>query len=181
MSNKLLLRYNKYCTKTIADLESLRSLSDEMFQKQHIADQWNLSQLFDHLLSIEKLSLMYMLRKSQATDLKTAGFKTWLYSFLLRQNLRSTKKFRLPAALPQPIANKTAAELLTEFTEIRAKMADFIGKWDDSKKKLLIFKHPRVGMLTLGQTLKFFADHWFHHQPQLKELLQEANKETTHV
>jgi len=181
MSNKLLLRFQKFSDKSIADLIALKSLSDAEFQRQYYSDKWNLSQLFDHLHDVEKASLAYMSKKSQASDLKRAGWRPWLYSFLLRRNLRSNRKFKAPSVLPQPIPTKTVDELLREFTDTRAKFNEFIRHWDGPKKKLLVFKHPRVGMLTLGQTLKFLIDHWHHHQGQLKELLNELNKEKNHV
>ncbi len=181
MSNKLLSKYDKFCLTTKVDLEALSTLSNEQFQLKPDANKWNLSQLFDHLLGIEKMALMYMMKKSQASDLKTGGIKTWVYSFLLRQNLRSDKKFRIPSVLPQPAADRSIEDIQQEFQRTRAKMLDFVRGWDESKKNLLIFKHPRVGMLSLGQTIKFFGDHWFHHQTQLQELLSLSSKENSHV
>ncbi len=175
MRNNLLSGYENYCKNTTAELEVYLNMPNAQFQQEHIVGKWSMAQVFDHLLTVEKGTLMYLLKKAQSEELQNASFRTWLYGFLLRKNLKSAKKFRLPAVLPQPSNEKTAQQLLTELADIRTKMANFIEAWPKQKYRKLVFKHPRAGMLTLQQTLNFIADHWQHHKPQLADLNKAAS------
>lgn len=164
--------YNKFCEFSISDIKNLEQYGTETLQKQLIPGKWTMIQLVDHLLSIEKGILMYMTKKSADPALHKVKFKNRFKHFLTKLVLRSGKKIKAPAVVPDPSNEKDIATMLAEFEKVRSRTRDFISKWGAERKNDLIFRHPFAGMFTLNQTISFLAEHWEHHRPQQQQLLK---------
>lgn len=172
MSQKLVKQFDDYCAKTIGDVQKLENYSTEILQSKPVPGKWSMIQLLDHLLSIEKGSLMYMMKKSADQELKKVKFKNRFYHFLTRIVLKSGKKVKAPAVVAEPSNEKDLATILKEFENIRSKMREFVSKWPEERHDQLIFRHPLAGMFTLKQTISFLSEHWSHHIPQQNEIVR---------
>lgn len=170
MNKKVIKNYERYCKKTQAELDSLKYLDTQLLQKQHFEGKWTIIQILDHLLIVEKEILLSIQKKSAEPTLKTVKMRNHFYAFLVKIYLRSGKKVKAPSILPEPTNTAELMQLRQEFDVVRKNTLDFIKAFPDDKKNKLIFRHPLAGMFTLKQTVSFLADHWDHHQPQIKKL-----------
>ncbi|RAW03251.1 DinB family protein [Pseudochryseolinea flava] len=151
----------------------LRALSEEQ-RNIRIRGKWSINQLVAHLLTAERLSLLYMKKKSLGIDkLDDSGALEVLKMLLLKFSQRV------------PVFRFTAPKSLVASTPTSLKFDELILKWDDSRadlKKFLasipseharkkIFKHHIAGRLDAAQAVCFLREHFRHHMPQVRRLL----------
>ncbi|MVN75229.1 hypothetical protein GO988_02715 [Hymenobacter sp. HMF4947] len=141
-----------------------------------VPGQWAAAQVIHHVLTAEK-SIVGALQKTLATDhstLRISTLKNRLRSFMLRLALRIPGlKFKVPPTLPPPPAPETIAplpELRTEWDSVRRQLEQVLNEFPSSKLRHTVFRHPRAGWLTIGQTVTSILDHTLHHQQQLNRI-----------
>ena len=141
-----------------------------------VPGQWAAAQVIHHLLTTEK-RIVGALRKNLAASpdtLRLATFKSKVRGLLLRLALRVPGlKFQVPPLLSPPPAPETIAslaELRREWQGIRRELEQVLHEFPGTKLNHTVFRHPRAGWLTVGQTVTSILDHTLHHQQQLNRI-----------
>ncbi|RZK24556.1 MAG: DinB family protein [Hymenobacter sp.] len=141
-----------------------------------VPGKWAAAQVIHHLLTTEQ-RIVQALRKSLL-----AGADTWrlgtlknrLRSLLLRLALRLPGlRFKVPPLLAPPPAAEDIAplpELREQWASIRRQLEQLLNEFPGHKLRHTVFRHPRAGWLTVGQTVTSVLDHTLHHQQQLNRI-----------
>ena len=92
--------------------------------------------------------------------------------FLLKISQRVPLKYKAPKAVvqhtPEPLS---LSELKEQWNSLRNDLRDFLEKIEDKNIRKKIYRHP-VGRFNVVQAVTFFREHFQHHLPQIKRLLQ---------
>ena len=147
---------------------SILSSSPPQQQFKSSPEAWNMLQVLQHIVAIEKASIEYLVTRSLRKERKKAGVLDQLRAFLLRIFLKSPLKFKVPPVEGiRPTKEVDKEDLVKVWKHFRQQLKAFLENYPDQRLEELIFRHPVAGWLTLEQTLYFFADHIQHHQQQL--------------
>jgi len=141
-----------------------------------VPGQWAAAQVVHHVLSAE-LKIVNALQKALTTSSDTwrlGTLKSKLRSLALRLALRLPGlKFKVPPTLPPPPAPEDIAplpELREQWLSIRRRLEQVLNEFPSGKLNHTVFRHPRAGWLTVGQTVTSILDHTLHHQQQLNRI-----------
>jgi hypothetical protein len=141
-----------------------------------VPGQWAAAQVIHHLLTAEQ-RIVNALQKSLATSSdswRLSTLKNKLRGALLRMALRLPGlKFKVPPTLPPPPAPETIVSLATlreQWSSIRRQLEQVLNEFPGDKLSHTVFRHPRAGWLTVGQTVTSILDHTLHHQQQLNRI-----------
>jgi len=147
-----------------------------------VPGQWAAAQVIHHLLTAEK-KIVGALRHTLAADhhkWRLATLKHRVRGLLLRLALRVPGlKFKAPPTLPPPPAPETLAplpDLRAEWATVRRELEQVLHEFPGSKLRHTVFRHPRAGWLTVGQTVASILDHTLHHQQQLNRISKVLSK-----
>jgi len=147
-----------------------------------VPGEWAAAQVIHHLLTAEK-SITQALRKALTTNSSTwrlSTLGTRLRALLLRLGLRLPGlRFKVPPSLPPPPAPEAIAplaELRMQWAGIRRELEQVLHEFPGSKHRHTVFRHPRAGWLTVGQTVTSVLDHTLHHQQQLGRITKVLGK-----
>jgi uncharacterized damage-inducible protein DinB len=149
-----------------------------------VPGQWAAAQVIHHVLTAE-LKIVNALQKSLVTSHDTwqlGTLKSQLRSAALRLALRLPGlKFKVPPTLPPPPAPEDVpplAKLRAEWSSTRRRLEQVLNEFPSGKLNHTVFRHPRAGWLTVGQTVASILDHTLHHQQQLNRItkaLKQSN------
>jgi hypothetical protein len=141
-----------------------------------VPGQWAAAQVIHHLLTAEQ-RIVQALQHALAThpdSWRLSTLKHRLRSTLLRVALRLPGlKFKVPPTLPPPPAPDTIAPLPAlreQWSGIRRQLEQILNEFPGNKLSHTVFRHPRAGWLTVGQTVTSILDHTLHHQQQLNRI-----------
>ena len=141
-----------------------------------VPGQWAAVQVIHHLLSAEK-KITDALQKALTTNAdswRLGTFKSKLRGLILHLALRLPGlKFKVPPTLtppPAPEAIETMPELREQWNSIRRQLEQVLNEFPSGKMNHTVFRHPRAGWLTVGQTVASILDHTLHHQQQLNRI-----------
>jgi len=141
-----------------------------------VPGQWAAAQVIHHVLSAE-LRIVNALQKALANNhdtWKLGTLKSKLRSAALRLALRLPGlKFKVPPTLLPPPAPEEIAplpKLREQWHSIRRRLEQVLNEFPSSKLNHTVFRHPRAGWLTVGQTVMSILDHTLHHQQQLNRI-----------
>lgn len=175
MTNRLHLLIEQLDRATETALASAEALGPRAYVPP-VPGQWSAAQVIHHLLTAEK-SIAGALRKALATDhaaWRLATFQHKLRALLLRLALRVPGlKFKVPPTLPPPPDPSAIAplpELRAEWAAVRRQLEQVLHEFPGTKLNHTVFRHPRAGWLTVGQTVTSVLDHTLHHQQQLNRI-----------
>ncbi len=139
------------------------------------SESWSMVQVAEHLYNAE-VGIYRFLRKSLTSDLhEKITFRSRLKSLFLRVMLRSSYKIKVPPIkeiMPQDRPDLNA--LRQRWLDLRLQYQQLLEEFPEEKVDKLIFKHPRAGMLSINQTLRFMADHITHHLHQIERIQQHS-------
>ena len=153
-------------------LERILPLSSEQF-KRAAPGTWSLSQILSHLITAEKLSRLYMNKKTLGIqEAGNTGITEEAKMVLLILSQRLPFKFKAP----KKVVEKTPSydeitRLASDWDQERAELKRLLETFSDTQLKKKIYRHVRAGMLNIQQALIFFREHYLHHYPQIKRLL----------
>lgn len=142
--------------------------------------EWSAAQVVQHLLLAETGIMAYLQKKLASQEqLRRGSAGAQLRSWLLRIALRLPGlKFKVPprAGIEPPATNvPPLPELRRQWEQVRRQLEQLLNEFPGPQLHHAIFKHPRSGMLTIGQTLDFMLDHVLHHQQQLRRIGKAIN------
>lgn len=175
MTNRLHLLFEQLDRATERALATAEGLGPRAHTPP-VPGQWAAAQVIHHLLTAEK-SIVGALRRTLAADhskWRLATLRHKVRALLLRMALRVPGlKFRVPPTLPPPPDPATIAPLSAlraEWASTRRELEQVLHEFPGTKLSHTVFRHPRAGWLTIGQTLASVLDHTLHHQQQLNRI-----------
>ncbi len=159
-------------------IKRLQTLPTEVYHRSPAQGQWSISQVMTHLITAERLSLMYMKKKAQGIDqLPDAGLLASLRIMVLKVSQRFPLKFKAPKVV---VENTPPAwsfeEMVTQWDTLRQELATFLNNIEERHVHRQVYKHPLAGRLDARQAMIFFQEHIIHHQPQINRLIPSAVK-----
>lgn len=150
----------------------LDALSETQLHFRKSPEKWNILQILDHLMISEKLTVVYIKRKtSSGKEFEKSGVQTKFRILVLKLAFVLPFKYKAPKVADTTGKDPDFEELTSGWKQIRKDTRELIQNLDDDTLKCEIFKHPIVGMLNMKQTLKFFEIHFNHHKKQIFELI----------
>ncbi len=141
---------------------------------------WTALQVIDHIITSEKGTIGYMLKKTQA-DASELSFITKEdrdKAAKLSRRLSSNERYEAPSALPAPEENKDYISLTREWDEMRDRYRHFLGTLSSEYYGKFIFRHPFTGPMSVEETLSFLIEHVNHHMHQLHRIREEIAQST---
>jgi hypothetical protein len=154
-------------------LQALSTLSDQRFNTHPSPGKWSISQILTHIITSERLTLLYMKKKSLGIDqLDNSGWLESLKMILLRVSQRLPfLTFKAPRFVvehtPEALSYKEAVE---QWNTVRTEMKEFLEAIDEKHARKKIYKHPVAGRLDAAQALEFCGEHIRHHLPQIRKM-----------
>ena len=160
------------------DLENLFSkledYSDDKLNKAPKEGKWSVSQIMNHLILAETLSLKYCHKKlSFNPELKKSGWKTRIGYLRLYLILSVPIKVKAP--------QNVSGDALPDFEEIqktiskwraqRKLLEKFIQEVDEKYIDREVYKHPFGMRLSLYYMLSFYYTHYLRHKKQILRIL----------
>jgi len=152
-------------------LEELESWAPEDL-RQSKEGGWNALQVLEHVIGSEIGTLGYLKKKTlaPANELSEAGANDTETGNKLSAALQSTKQWKAPDVLPQPLGSDSLDLYAAKWQALRIKFTAFLDDLPEEYLSRLVFRHPIAGMLDLEQTLTFLRDHITHHMFQLDRI-----------
>ncbi len=175
MTNRLHLLFEQLDLATEHALAAAEALGPRAHTPP-VPGEWAAAQVIHHLLTTEK-RIVQALRKTLSADasaLRPGSYKNRLRALLLRLALRLPGlRFKVPPMLTPPPAPETIAPLpalRAEWAGIRRELEQVLHEFPGTRLHHTVFRHPRAGWLTIGQTVTSVLDHALHHQQQLNRI-----------
>jgi len=165
-SDHLIKKYSHNMGLIFGEIENLNE-QQRIFRPE--PNVWNSLQVFEHLINVHNgatKSILFGLSKSKKQQAQWN--QLWKYYALILL-LNSPTKFKAPKIV-HPIKNLSWELLKDEWQLSQKKIADVVKQIPIENQSLLIFKHPRAGLLTTNQTLSFLNAHAGHHRMQLSKI-----------
>jgi uncharacterized damage-inducible protein DinB len=152
-------------------MDSLKNLSFEKLNHQP-EGKWSINQIIAHLITAEKMSVMYLTKKIQGVnEVENSGLFEELKMMGLIVSQRLPFKFKAPRVVVENTSASTSLKQLEqEWNSVRDETKTLLEKIKDDQVKRMIYKHVRAGKLNIQHALIFFREHVIHHKPQIKRL-----------
>lgn len=155
-------------------LDRLAGVDDERLNRRPGGDRWSIAQVVCHLIVAEELSLDYVRKKMQAEKLPAAGPAGWVRSKVLALAMCAPVKFKAPPRSSELPERQELAVSRRQWDAVRAGWRELLEDFPARLAGKAVFRHPAAGLLSLGQTLDFMADHLRRHSRQIDGLLAES-------
>jgi uncharacterized damage-inducible protein DinB len=155
-------------------IDSLKTLPSDLLNHQP-SGKWSINQIIAHIITAEKMSVMYLTKKIQGIDeAEDSGFIQELKMVALIISQRFPFKFKAPRVVVENTSTSTnLKELEYEWNTVRKELRVFLEKIKEDQIKKLIYKHVVMGKLNIQHALIFFREHIIHHQPQMEKLIRK--------
>ena len=148
----------------------LDGLSDEVVNRSPADGGWSVIQVLAHMSRAEDLSLRYI-RKKMRADAPPAGLGSALRSAALSLALRSPLKFKAPPMSAEVPERARMTEVAASWDVVRRDLEQALDALPPEIAHRAVFRHPRAGMMSLDQALRFMEDHFDHHLKQVERVL----------
>jgi uncharacterized damage-inducible protein DinB len=160
----------------ISLLKTLGEYPEDILNLKPGLEKWSVNQILIHLLTSEQLTLNYLKKKSLGINtLKDSGILTEARLSLLKISQRLPIRFKAPKFLkqntPEPLP---LPELTNRWNDSRNELLNFLESIGEENLRKLIYKHPVAGRFNILQCLVFLQEHFHHHLPQVKRILQNS-------
>jgi hypothetical protein len=177
MHSKLKRNFEKL-EKTTHDLIlKLDLLPQDVLQQTPRAGKWSITQTLNHILTSERMSLLYMKKKSLGVDqLENSGLtQAFIFRLLQVSQRMPLLKFNAPKPVIQHTPDTASFdEIKRNWQASRSDLKKFLEGIEDRNIRKKIYKHPIVGMLDVVQAVGFLREHLIHHLRQLNKLIAAA-------
>ncbi|KAA3438575.1 DinB family protein [Rufibacter hautae] len=136
------------------------------------ADQWSAAQLLFHLAKVDQQVVNGLEKRlGSGKALRPMRLGTRVRSFLLNLFLRLPIKFKAPPAVSEVPEEVQIPAVIKDWQDTRARLLVLVSGFPENQLNREVFFHPRSGMITLPQTLRFMLEHTEHHRRQMRRLL----------
>jgi hypothetical protein len=156
-------------------LQELADVPDQRFNTNPVPGKWSISQILTHIITSERLTLLYMRKKSLGIDqVDNSG---WIESFKMLFLEVSQRlpflKFKAPGVVVEHTPEALSyAEVVRQWDKVREQLKKFLEGIDEKNVRKKIYKHPVVGRLDASQAIRFNGEHIRHHLPQIRKLMK---------
>jgi hypothetical protein len=135
-------------------------------------DSWNLVQVMRHLITAEKLSLIYIKRKisGHSGHLQGAGVGSTLRFLILKLAFMLPFKYQAPKIAQVHEENPDFNSMCNEWDIVRKEYFELIETCDRATLAKAVYRHPRAGLLNMKQALEFMEIHVAHHLKQIERI-----------
>lgn len=159
-----------------AILDSVRHLTEDQLNKSPAPGKWSVSQILSHLITAERMSLLYIQKK--ILGMKEAD-DTGLWEEVKINLLKISQ--RLPGLkfkAPRRVVESTTFYhdlpiIIREWDQVRNEFKLLLEKIPAQYLNRRLYRHPRAGYLNVRHALVFFREHIIHHTPQIKKLVNK--------
>lgn len=152
----------------------LDTLSEEQLHFNPAPEKWNILQVIFHVMTGERLSVLYIKRKTgSGKEIPKSGLRAKIRLFLVKLAFLSPFKFKAPEMTDATGKDPEYEKLKSDWQKIREDLKTLIEELDDKTLKSELFKHPRVGMMNMKQALEFMRTHSVHHAKQIRHLMNQ--------
>jgi len=154
-------------------LSEVSTLKEDALNKTPGPGKWSILQILTHLLIAERLSVLYMRKKSKGVDqLDNAGVLESFKLGVLKISQRLPIRYKAPKVVREHTPEALPLqELITQWNTLRGELNLFLNSIEEKNVRKKIYKHPIAGRLDVNQAMLFFREHVNHHQPQIKRLI----------
>ncbi len=175
MSQSLQERLDRLEAQRAALFARLEGLSDERLNQRPGEGQWSVIQVLCHLTSAEEASLADVRKRiGEPEKLQKSGIVGALKSAVLTFALRSGLRFKAPARAAEVPDEQSLKTTRQRWDAVRADWRSTIGSLPPELADKALFRHPRVGKISVAQALTFMRDHVEHHESQIDRILAAA-------
>jgi hypothetical protein len=179
MHIKLKRIFDKLESDRINLLSELSSFSEDQLQQIPSPGKWSILYTLTHILTAERMSLIYMKKKSLGVnEVDNSGIVEELkFRFLQASQRLPMLKFKAPKAVVEhtPISISFAT-LKTQWEKSRQDLYAFLESIEEKNVRKKIYKHVIVGRLDAIQGVGFLREHFIHHLPRLKKQITAAKR-----
>lgn len=175
MDKHLLYYYNCLENDRQKLLHELSVVPGLRFNSNPTPGKWSISQILTHIITSERLTLLYMRRKSLGIDqLDNSG---WIESFKMLFLKVSQRlpflKFKAPDVVVKHTPEALSyAEVVSQWDTVREQLKKFLEGIDEKNVHKKIYKHPVAGRLDASHAIRFCGEHIRHHLPQIRKLMK---------
>ena len=157
----------------LTTLASLQSYTDEQFNQSPSPGKWSAAEVLSHVITAERLSLVYLQKKIQAIDqVPRSGWWEEVKIFVLALSQRIPGiKYKAPKKVVEnTTVLRSLREVETEWAQVRKDLRTLLDRIPNHQVDRMIYRHVVAGYLNTRHALIFFREHLIHHLPQLKRL-----------
>jgi hypothetical protein len=152
-------------------LKKISTLNEEN-HNHTVRGEWSINQILAHILTSERLSLLYMKKKFQGiNDLGDTGLYESLKVVILTISQRLPFRYKAPKLVVDHTPTLSLKEIELHWANTRKELKDFLERIEPHHIKRKIYKHPVAGRLNVVQAIGFLREHIIHHLPQIKRHL----------
>lgn len=153
----------------------LTVLTPDQFSQRPFENKWSVSELMAHLITSERLSVMYL--KKKMLGIETAGRTGW-WADAKMVALQVSQRLPLKFKAPKRVVAETprygkVEEMLTDWAAVRTEMKVIFETFSGNDLNKKIYRHIIAGRLNIVHAVRFLREHILHHQPQLDRLLKK--------
>ena len=148
-------------------LDSLIGVDDERLRRSGSDGAWSVIQILGHLALAEQHTLSYIRKKMQDPALPRAGALSFWRTAVVAIALRSPIRAKAPERTAHPDADCTFPDVRARWDGVRRDWEELVNTLPPALADRAIFRHPRVGMMSLPHTLGFMYEHVRHHRRQV--------------
>jgi uncharacterized damage-inducible protein DinB len=171
MNQKVQCIFDLAETDRLKILELVSRMSEEKFLHRRNR-KWSVSQILSHLITAERLSLLYMKKKSLGKkEVDDSGVWEEIKFLILKISQRLPFKYKAPPVLNEEPKSLSFEAIVKQWQLVRKDFSQFADTLEEEDLKKKIYKHPFAGRLNVMHAIAFFREHANHHLPQIKHLL----------
>ena len=133
---------------------------------------WSVLQILGHVALAEQLTLAYLHKKMQdPSAIPRAGAASYWRLALLKVALRSPLRAKAPDRVAHPEADTTLAAVRAHWDGVGQGWRELVEGFPPSLVDRAVYRHPRVGRLSLAHTIDSLHEHLAHHRRQIERRL----------
>ncbi|MFM6954270.1 MAG: DinB family protein [Sphingobacteriaceae bacterium] len=147
----------------------LDNLSETDFQQNPKAGGWSYAEVYSHIFEANLISLLALEKCVKGTaeeNTKSMHPAVWLILFFGKFPPGKIKAPARIAAMVKQISPAEARKLMQAFNQRLLELVPKVSEASSTQKA----KHPRLGLLTARQWLRFIEIHTKHHEKQLHRI-----------
>lgn len=153
-------------------LDALEGVDEGVLGRPRDDGGWSILQILGHLALAEQHTLSYIRKKVQdPSALPRAGPLSFWRMAVVVVALRSPYRAKAPERTAHPEAETTLAAVRERWDGVRRDWQELLDALPPSLVDRAVFRHPRVGMVSLAHTLAFLQAHQSHHRRQIQRRL----------
>jgi uncharacterized damage-inducible protein DinB len=153
-------------------LDSVVGVGEDVLRRPRADGGWSVLQVLNHLALAEQHTLFYIHKKMQdPSKLPPAGALSFWRMAIVVVALRSPYKAKAPERTAHPEADTTLAAVREHWDGVRRDWQHLVDEFPASLLDRAVFRHPRVGLVSLPHTLGFLQAHLDHHRRQIRRRL----------